>query len=573
MVAFLVLSLSRLLVGTNSPAPLAPNRVVASLLPDSCQVYFEGAGLDALLRTDDPHPWVTAVREAQILRALRGEERSPERILARAETWLGRPLVPLVADLTRRGLGVGFVPSSQAFVLASVASHEDAARRGLLSLLEAIEHRFGLAGALRNAHAHWEDADVWFLGEDLVIARRGELLIASNERELVKSSLRLAADPAGRGMLDRQGFQEHRDARSTGAPLWGWIDMAALDPLGDEGFKELRRAATTPAAQILLGAMLSDLCGARALSFDLSLDGVETQFSVRTLQDSTVPALSVGSRPGQLPAEVGGPNCATALLYRDYAHLLGQRAELFPSGAQSGFAETITTGALLFEGRDLGTEVFPHLSPWLRLVARPIEFAPERRPEIPLPGLAVVGLLDDPREGEAWTTALQTVIAFMNIEQAQQGKPSLRLQCSSVDGIEMTSARLPIPPSGDGVDIRYNLEPAIAAVGRHLIVGTHPSIVRDLAQELVGLDPLETTAKESLQLDPAQFAMVLAANRAALVAQRMVSGGLEPEVAAREIEGLGLALASMASIELEAKIGANALEIVLVVSLAQTAER
>lgn len=553
LTAFAILCVLRPGLPGPPPAPLAPERAVATLMPASCRVYLEGPGLEPLLRSGLAHPFLAAARATPLARALEEAGGSLEQALERADAWLGAPALPLAARMTQRGVALGFDPEHEAGLLIAVASDAAAAEEGLTAIFAALERQHGVPGALRSAHARWDDAEVWFLGEEAVVARRGELSVVGKRREDVRAVLALAADPGARGMLARPDLQAQYEARAPGAVLWAWLAMEELEAFGDEGLRALRRAGLAPAGQGLLGAELAALCGARALALSLALDAEGPELSVRAVGAPHVESLAPGARAAEQPAEVAGEDLGSALLYRDYARFLADRAALFPVEAQAAFAETITTGALFFAGRDLGSEVLPHVSPWIRLVARAVEFAPERRPEITLPAVAAIAVLDDPAEGEAWTSALQTLIAILGVEQAQKGRAGLGLHLSSVDGIELTSARFPAPRPGEGVDLRYNLEPAMTVVGRHLIVGTHVALVRELARELEGKPPLDGPAQEQLRLAPRTLAGLLADNQAALVAHKMLAEGLAHADALEEIVGLERVLESLESVRVEVR--------------------
>ena len=100
--------------------------------------------------------------------------------------------------------------------------------------------------------------------------------------------------------------------------------------------------------------------------------------------------------------------------------------------------------------------------------------------------------------------------------------------------------------------MRYNLEPAIAIVGRHIVLGTHAALVRDLVRELEGAAPLAPAdARETLELDARSWRQVLDQNFELLVARKMLEEGLERAAAVKAIEGLRLALASFRSVRVE----------------------
>jgi hypothetical protein len=353
--------------------------------------------------------------------------------------------------------------------------------------------------------------------------------------------------------------------------LWVWLDLAEIEPHADQGFRDLRMANHTPAAQGFLGAELGALLAARALSLALSLDERGIDLRLRAFEAPCVSALAPEARAGEVPAEIHGASTASALVYRDYARFFSQRVEHFAPDTLPGFAEAITNGALFFEGRDLGEDVLPHVSPWIRLVARELVFDDGRRPEIQLPGLAAIAALDDEREGERWAAAFQTLIALLNVDRAQKGGRSMQLRLAREGEADISAARFATPAPGEGIDLRYNLEPALAVAGRHLVLGTHLSLVRELVRELEQAEPsVPGGAREVLEVDAGSLRRVIERNTAFLVAQKVLEDGLERPAAEREIEGLRLALASFEGARLEVGGSPSAPEVRLELRLAPT---
>src|SRR5262245_28333538 len=174
------------------PPPLAAEREVASLLPERCRIFLEGPGLATVLERGLEHAFLAGLRATPLGRSFLRDERDPQRLLARLDAWLGAPAMPLLAELARRGVAVGFDPASKTAVLAAIATDAAAAQRGLAAFLAGLERQFAVPGVLRTPQARWSDADVWFLGNDGVVALRGELVVLGNERELVSEVLELA---------------------------------------------------------------------------------------------------------------------------------------------------------------------------------------------------------------------------------------------------------------------------------------------------------------------------------------------------------------------------------------------
>ncbi len=539
---------------TQPPAPLSPDRELASFLPERCRVYLEGSGVQPLLEQGLDHPFLRALESCALGTALLGElPTPPDRALAVADAWLGRPVLPLLAGLTRRGIGLGYDPASKKAVIVALGRDADSVAENLAAVFDGLERQFGWPGALDQPRERRSGADLWALGDEAFVARRDALLVLGNERELVTDVLDLAADPTARGLFDRPGFAALHAEKPPDTTLWSWLELAEIEPHADQGFRDLRAANHSPAAQGILGAEIGALLAARGLSVALSLtEGRGLDLRLRAFEAPCLTALAPLARSGEVPAELGGKDVASALLYRDFGRFFTQRSELFPAEALPGFAEAITNGALFFEGKDLGEEVLPRLSPWIRLVSRELEYGAGLEPEIPLPGLAVVAVLDDAHEGEYWVAAFQTILAIANVDQAQKGGKSLRLQLAREGEIEISLGRFTSPAPSEGVDMRYNLEPALAVVGRHLVLGTHQALVRELVRELALAQPGKARgAHETLEFDAHALRAAVDRNFEHLVARKMVEDGLERDAAEGEIEGLRLVLASFEGARLE----------------------
>lgn len=533
--------------------PLAPERDLASLVPEECLVYVEASGLPSWLTQGLEHPFLRHLQASGLGQAwLSTLPMSPVDGLARADAWLGGSSLGTAAGLTERGLALGFVPGTEKSVI--VARGHDAAtvEQGLGRVLDAIERQYGWPGGLDVPTERWSGAGVWILGA-AVVARHGDLLVLANDRGLAEEVLELAADPEGRGQLAHPGFAAHHAARPSDATIWAWLELAELEAHGDEGFRKLRAANRSPAAQGILGARIAALLSARALSVALRFEGDQgVEVRMRASEAPCVESLAPLARRGDVPAEIDGRGLAQALLYRDYARYFTQRVEVFGPESLPAFAEAVTNGALFFEGQDLGEEVLAHVSPWIRFVSRELEFAPDLRPGIPLPGAAIVALLDQEDAGEPWTSAFQSLVSVINLDRAQKGQPNMRLHLLREGDVEISTARFSAPVAADGVDMRYNLEPALAVVGRHLVLGTHASLVRDLVRELSGKAPdVAQVARETLWLDASGWRSLVEQNFEALVANKRLETGLARPAAEQEIHALQLALAFVESARLE----------------------
>jgi hypothetical protein len=210
-------------------------------------------------------------------------------------------------------------------------------------------------------------------------------------------------------------------------------------------------------------------------------------------------------------------------------------------------AQPLSQLALFFGGRDLAEEVLPRVSPWIALVAREIEFDTGAVPVIPLPALAALFRLDDEALGAELTAAFQSLVAIASVDRAQKTQAPLLLGLAQEDGVAITRASFLPPREGEGVDLRYNLEPACALVGDVFVLGTHERLVAELVRELrqspreersTGTAPASVPLREHLVLAAPTLGRLVASNREALVLNAVLDEGKTREKAEGDIDGL-----------------------------------
>lgn len=574
------------------PAPIDGKREIASFVPAQSLVYLEACGLDPLLAQGLEHPFVRSLLGSEFGRTLlAASDTTPAGLLARAEERIGRPPLAALRSLTSRGVALGLVPvpgsEKPDFVLV-LHGEDPALLRELLGVgFDALEEQYGVPGALDRPHDEARGADLWYLGEDLAIAERQGLLVVSNERDLVRDVLALAADAGGAGMLAVEGFADQHRSRSGAETLLAWADLERLERIEGNELAKLRDIHSNPGALGLLGPGLAGLATARQVTAWLAIEGPEVDLGLHGVGAAPAAALlpraagagGTFARPLALPRTT--TDVAQGLVYRDYAAFVRERVTLLPAEALPGFSQALSTFSLFFGGQDFGEDVLPEVSPWIRVVARDLAYDEGREPENPLPGLAVVAELADPqRDGDEWITAFQTLIGILNADRAQKRDGGMMRLSLGLEGeVEITSASFLAPGPGDGVDLRYNLQPACAVAGGSLVLGTHEDLVRSVVRQLVAEDardaapPVDRSEQgEHLEIAGAAAARALEQNFETLVMQKVLDEGVTHEEAEEELGGLRLLLASIESARVEVDLG-EPLAARLVVRLADTEEK
>jgi hypothetical protein len=444
------------------------------------------------------------------------------------------------AELCSGGAIVAFEPNGHA-VVALRGSNAAAVEETLDRVLELAGARHGDRRALLAAGRRRGAAECWKLDERFHVARLDSLLVAASSSDLLHAVLDRAAD-AGAKPASALVAARERLAAADQPLAWGTLDLAALQAQRSD----VGRLFARPEGQFLLGPALSLLAHGPRLFFEITLENEDLRLRLLAEglpEDRARELLPPPGRSLALAALPADPrDVLRGTIYRDLEALFRLRSELFPAEVLPGFSSGLSNAALFFSGDDVCEALFPHLAPEVGLVVRRIEFAPEREPDLPLPSAALVFQLDpaqSERLGEQLTSAFQSIVGLLGIERAQQGHDMLLLELSSVDGVPINSARFPTPPREDGIDLRFNLEPACARVGSWFVVATHRALVAELVPALRGGAGLAASrGAEVLRLEGAGVAEVLRRARKELVMRAVLVEGKAQAQAERELDGL-----------------------------------
>lgn len=551
-----LLALSRV-----APGPLRGDEDTARL--SAPVAWVEAPGLSELLAQGPAHALVARLLATPLGEAAGG---------AAALEALFAPLAPALGDAPRAALAAACAQGARLCVLggdeprAALLLRSGDAQRTAADLARALAfagERAGFPRAFERPHDRVLGAEVWRVGDALVAARRDDLVVLAQGMEAARAALE---GPDGAQLDVRLPAAGPREL------LRGWIDLerARAVPRFRDGLGRLAELRAKPPVQLLLGSDVADLGGARSLAFSLAADGERLALALRAEG-------AVGSEAARARRDSPAPpvpaahrdDVARAVVHRDLAGVLGRRAELFPPEVLPELSQPLAQLAVLFGGRDPAEAVLPGVSPWVSLVARDVPFAPRAVPEIPLPALAGVFRLEDAeRLGPELVAAFQTLVAIGNVDRAQQGRDAMLLSVEREGDVSVTRAAFLAPRPGDGVDVRYNLEPACAVVGDALVLGTHAALVRDLVRELQAGAPVPAGGRERLEASGPALARVARQNRAALVAKAVLEEGKTRAEAEADQDGLRALLLLVERARLEVERAGDDVELSLALDLA-----
>lgn len=544
-----------------------PDETAARFMAPQTLVYLEAPDLSALLDEGLGHPLIERLRGSELGRMLLREAgASPEAGLAMAAVAYGRPLLPALSSMTSGGVALGVRVRSGMPAWTLVARGDDAElwRTMWERTLELYAEQFESWGEMTIPREQVGDAELWLLDE-AVAALRGSDFVFGNDEGAVRNVLERLKG-GGESLLSRQDFAAALGERPRDSFLWSWMDVDGIAALEGDSMDDLRAMIAKPEVHFLLGSGFALAGQAESLSASAHLDAdrIALEVIARGIAEGPAEMLLPTSAKARMKEAPSLPRehpreSARALFYRDVAGVFRQRGELFPSHELPSFGKAITDLSILFGGLDLEDDILPGLSPWVRVLARPVDFDPAALPEIPLPAVAIlVDVAEAERVGQRLVGAFQTAIGLANIDSTQKGRKPLVLGLEAGEGVQISYATFPAPAEGDGVDLEYNLVPACCMVKQTFVLGTHRALVRELALEIAGgAAGVRAPGDEYVHLDGSALARMVADNSEALVVQAMLDKGKSEEQARKEMEGLQAALQLVKDIELRSERAAD----------------
>ena len=449
--------------------------------PPTTVVWFETGALEPILREGFAHPlWKLVLSEPLLVS---GMERSGFDLMDRVDAvqaLIGRSPFELAHQLASGGVAAGFsnlAPGSEApFLLLqgndmgemeeAIDTVETLLRGFQLAATPSALERRALGGSVQRSwriRERGKEQDglcaAWTVEGTLIITKEWDDLAAWCNRPK-------EASPIARAY----------SAMEAPCTAFAWFDV---DRLAEQvPLQDLRAMAADPGVHFLLGPAIAYAGQGDAVSMALTVQREEIGLSLRA--DGVDPGKGKALFPAERvePGLVQEGSVANAQLHRDIHFLLEHRTDLFPPRTQPEFAEALGNLALLVGGPDALDDLVASVHPDLQLQAATFEFPADTAPDVALPSLNVLISLDDAElNGGRLTSAFQAAVALTNVEAAMQGDEALRLGLGMAHGVTVTTAKLPPPPAGSSVDLRFNFEPGCAVLDDTFVFGTRHEAV------------------------------------------------------------------------------------------------
>lgn len=559
----------------------ASEKPLEALLPADVigfvKVKEPGGALKSLLASD----LMERIQKLDLYRAALQEEKLAEALerLEEFESDSGTKVLDLVDQLLGDGAIVGarlsFPPEVMGAVRARSASDLE---KGLARIREVLASR-------GNALPESEKTD--YQGytleriDKVVFCQMGDTFLASNTPRAVRDMIDLArAEEVGEKSLSRsEKFAEvFGGDGKKGEPLI----TAGVLPRFIPGFVDgIPREMDNFPASLLASGWTESLRESDRLHAKLR-------------HDSRGLTLSVGSRPVR-PEDtrklesVFFPEQGAALDEREVRHLVSRglaglihlrrdmaswweikEGFLNPKGERS-LVEFNNVMNLFFGGRSFQDEVLPKFRHGVTLLARRVSFEELEQPPSPtLPGFAAIFRIEDAGTfGRSLQAGFQSVVGFINVTQAQEGKETAFLvETERVGPVKVFTAvgDLDAVTKGRRPGIEHNFSPSLAVVGDRVIIGSHREIAIHLVKELQVLGQQTATSLgaapvDSLVLKASAIVELLELNRDVLATKMMFDEGIERDEAEGRLKAIFQALGLLDGLEARTSLEESSLNL------------
>jgi hypothetical protein len=407
-------------------------------------------------------------------------------------------------------------------------------------------HEFVLAIARSNAEKSGQspdsiqatkvgDVDTWPLGPKQIYAVLGKRIVIASSPNVMKAALDLRAGADGASVTSLPAYRQAVKAAGDDAAAVLYVNTGVLKQAPQiaaalAGNKE-------PLASLLAGPLLEAVSKSTWAAVALRAKG-ET-LTLDAITDGVIASSGVGrfalpaeASDGALPNLVVPRRIAAMSLHRDLRGFYGAKDQLFPERT-SGLIFFENMMGIFFTGRDLTEEVLAETGPKVRLVVAEQKYDPAiGTPATQFPAFALVLPMKRPEKfaivvEEAW----QKAIGLVNFTRGQQAEPGLIIDRPVYRGTKYTVAAFVPPDDRDkkALDPRFNFRPTLAMPGKHLIFSSTDALAEDimaaLAKEAARPAKPQAGLHSTIEIDGAQLASILEANRENLIRKNMVDKG------------------------------------------------
>ncbi|MBA7681971.1 hypothetical protein ES703_90316 [subsurface metagenome] len=400
------------------------------------------------------------------------------------------------------------------------------------------------------ASTEYDGVTAWTFNGEEAHAIIGKRLVFANRSEGLKAVLKLRAEAKGASLVSNPTYQSAKRAAGPDVIARVFTNLKPLMQLPKVA-RLLEQQRNNPLAALSFAGIVEAVRDSNWLALGLHVEDSKLVFRAsvdgKTVAPTSPAAFALPNKPGEgvLPNLSVPRRIAALSLYRDLHQFYAAKDDLFPDRT-SGLIFFENMMGIFFSGRDLTNEVLAETKPEIRIVVAEQEYDPAiGTPQIKLPAFAAILRLCRPEQfNEVAEEAWQKAVGLINFTRGQQALPGLIIGRPIQGETQFTVAAFSTVEIEDKtkLDQRFNFRPALAMPGEYLILSSTDGLARDLIDALSR--ETEHTVKpfaethSLVEIDAAQLALILEANRETLVRGDMVKKGSTQEEAETGIDML-----------------------------------
>jgi len=388
-----------------------------------------------------------------------------------------------------------------------------------------------------------------FNGKEAHAIIGNRMIFASKSKALI-GMLDLRADENAKSLDTLPAYQAAKKASGADSVASVFVNLGVLKQVPD--IAKALANDENPLASLLFAGMTEALQDSNWLALGLTIEddmlSLQATADGRTGDPEGAAAFAFSSEPGvgALPNLVVPRRIAAMSFWRDLHAFYGAKDDLFPDRT-SGLIFFENMMGIFFTGRDLTEEVLAEIHPDIRLVVAEQKYDPAiGTPAVQFPAFALVLRMKNPKRfslvmEEAW----QKAVGLINFTRGQQAQPGLIIDRPVYRGTKYTVACFTPPEETKDktpVDARFNFRPALAMPGNYLILSSTDHLAEDIMDALSKKAPPlakpPAGTHSLIEIDGAQLASILGANRENLIRNNMVDKGNARKQAETEINTL-----------------------------------
>lgn len=547
------------------PVTLArAEKSAAEILPSSTLFYLELTHPRELMGVVIDHPMRQELEQADPIRKFLDSDQFQtfKDVVHAIEAQASVEWRPALEEITGGGIVLAFEPMSQGAVILIKPTDmktSDKVREALFALMRDDAKNKGNPDPIKQVE--YRDLRAYHVG-DAIVANLGPWLMISNKPALAKGVADRYLD-GGDSLANDEQFSQAREgdnAWEQSRSGWAFVRLAPLRLFAGGGASWLTPGAKSdnPAAELLLGGLIPIAQNAPYVTSSLWAGESSVKLTIAAPTDKAwigperkfFFAANGDGAPRPLVPK-GAMLVASA--YRDVAAMWQAGPDLFTEAVATQMAQSDSQLSTLFGGKSFSADVLAAFRPQVQLVVAPQDFAANglRAPAIKFPAAALIANIKPEKISAVRThfrVGFQSIVAFVNIDGMQKGRPPLEIQTEKRGNSEIqfaTYGAMEDDAKADNkdrmpsADMYLNVSPALVLSDKHMMLCS----TKQLAEELADLDAAEEgtpTVGDNLMIHvkARPVAELIKLNREHLISQNMLEKGHERAEAEREVDTL-----------------------------------